>query len=186
MSYELRASAFRTPSNFHNKRKYNRPPSDGKEKILPQGGLYFGANFIYPVGDVGCNFLDNFQYYTLRICEQMTGFSFEHKAAGDYFRSIDDNAGFFIKRHGHGNQSLFRKDASLSEHAASDIADAFAIDEYTAGEHTAVDPSTGSIKLYNLAVFSQQNPILGYSPWIGIKYAGFVRLIISLSSSLKA
>ena len=27
--------------NFHYKGKYNRTPSDGKEKILPQGSLNF-------------------------------------------------------------------------------------------------------------------------------------------------
>jgi len=43
-TFFIRHSTFHEPRNplyFHNKWKYNRPASDGKEKILPQGGLDF-------------------------------------------------------------------------------------------------------------------------------------------------
>ena len=93
--------------NFHNKRKYNWPASDGKEKILPQGRFNLGPDDIDPIGNIRCYLIYNLQNHALSIFEQVTAFGLKDESVGNELRSVNNHAGFFVKCHGHRDHALF-------------------------------------------------------------------------------
>ena len=64
-------------------------------------------DLIRTLPNIRTHFFYNLKDNTLGVFQKMAGLVLEYKPAGDNFRPVDDNPGFFIYDHIHDNNAVF-------------------------------------------------------------------------------